>query len=67
VILEYEEHGARVRQMREITIANGLSAPNDRRALFGLGAYAGPLTVTIAWCGEAGRVQGATSRSTVTT
>jgi hypothetical protein len=44
--------------MREITIANGLSAQNDRRALFGLGAHAGGVTVSIGWCGEPARVYG---------
>ena len=53
MVLEYVENGRRVRQMREVTIVNGLSAQNDRRALFGLGSYAGPLTVSIAWCGGA--------------
>ncbi|MGH7388347.1 MAG: CRTAC1 family protein [Candidatus Rokuibacteriota bacterium] len=58
VILEYEENGRRVRQMREITIANGLSAQNDRRALFGLGGHAGPLSVSIGWCGQPARAHG---------
>jgi len=52
VVLEYEEHGRRVMQMREITIVNGLSAQNDRRAHFGLGAHASPVTVSVGWCGE---------------
>ena len=58
VTVEYEERGEHVRQMREITIANGLSAQNDRRALFGLGAHSGPLRVSISWCGGPARVHG---------
>jgi hypothetical protein len=45
--------------MREISIVNGLSAQNDRRALFGLGPHADSVTVSIGWCGEAARVYGA--------
>jgi len=55
VTIEYQEDGRPVRQMREITIVNGLSAQGDRRALFGLGAAPGPVTATIAWCGGATR------------
>jgi enediyne biosynthesis protein E4 len=58
IILEYEEQGRHIRQMREITIVNGLSAQNDRRALFGLGTYTGPVTLSIGWCGEPARIQG---------
>jgi hypothetical protein len=58
VILQYEEQGRPIQQMREITIANGLSAQNDRRALFGLGAHAGGVTVSIGWCGEPARLYG---------
>jgi enediyne biosynthesis protein E4 len=58
VTLEYEDHGNPVRQMREITIANGLSAQNDRRALFGLGGHSGPLVAKVSWCGEAARALG---------
>jgi len=33
-------------------------AQNDRRALFGLGAFAEPLSVSIGWCGGPARVLG---------
>jgi hypothetical protein len=51
VRLVYEEGGRPVEQMREITIVNGLSAQNDRRAHFGLGAAGRPLTAHVSWCG----------------
>ena len=38
-------------QYREVTSANGFSAQGDRRLLFGLGDYDGPVTVNIEWCG----------------
>jgi hypothetical protein len=44
--------------MREIMIASGLSAQNDRRALFGLGAHGGPLRVSVSWCGGPARTYG---------
>jgi hypothetical protein len=37
--------------MREVQIANGFSAQSDRRLLFGLGEYSGPVTVEIHWYG----------------
>lgn len=40
-----------MQQMREVQIANGFSAQGDRRLLFGLGHYAGPVTVEIQWYG----------------
>jgi Na+-translocating ferredoxin:NAD+ oxidoreductase RnfD subunit len=42
--------GART-QMREVHAANGFSAQGDRRLLFGLGDFAGPVEVAIRWCG----------------
>jgi hypothetical protein len=41
--------------MREVQIANGFSAQGDRRLLFGLGDYNGPVDVEIHWYG--GRVE----------
>ena len=38
-------------QYREVTSANGFSAQGDRRLLFGLGDFDGPVTVNIEWCG----------------
>src|SRR5262249_47610678 len=35
VFVSYEQNGRRIRQMREVQIANGFSAQNDRRLLFG--------------------------------
>jgi hypothetical protein len=37
--------------MRELQIANGFSAQGDRRLLFGLGDYAGPVKVEVRWYG----------------
>jgi hypothetical protein len=51
VFLTYQKDGKPVRQMREVQIANGFSAQGDRRLLFGLGDYAGPVTVEIHWYG----------------
>lgn len=51
VILSYTENGKPVRQMREVQIANGFSAQGDRRLLFGLGEYSGPVKVEIHWYG----------------
>ncbi|MGH7808893.1 MAG: CRTAC1 family protein, partial [Candidatus Binatia bacterium] len=42
---------AAMQQMREVQIANGFSAQGDRRLLFGLGEYSGPVTVEIRWYG----------------
>ena len=39
-------------QQREVVSANGFSAQGDRRLLFGLGDYVGPVSVDISWCGE---------------
>lgn len=38
-------------QYREVTSTNGFSAQGDRRVLFGLGDYNGPVTVDVQWCG----------------
>jgi enediyne biosynthesis protein E4 len=51
VILSYEKDGKGVRQMREVQIANGFSAQGDRRLLFGLGDYSGPVKVEVRWYG----------------
>src|SRR5882672_1440465 len=51
VILTYQKDGKTVRQMREVQIANGFSAQSDRRVLFGLGDYAGPVRVEVRWYG----------------
>jgi hypothetical protein len=58
VVVEYEEQGKAIRQMREIMIASGLSAQNDRRALFGLGTHGGPTRVSVSWCGGPARAYG---------
>ena len=51
VFLTYQKDGKAFRQMREVQIANGFSAQGDRRLLFGLGDYSGPVTVEIHWYG----------------
>ena len=51
VFLTYQKDGKPFRQMREVQIANGFSAQGDRRLLFGLGDYSGPVTVEIHWYG----------------
>jgi Na+-translocating ferredoxin:NAD+ oxidoreductase RnfD subunit len=38
-------------QYREVASANGFSAQGDRRVLFGLGDYDGPVSVDVQWCG----------------
>jgi hypothetical protein len=58
VTVVFREDGREARQLREIAIANGLSAQNDRRALFGLGNYDGPVSAEISWCGAPGRAHG---------
>jgi enediyne biosynthesis protein E4 len=51
VFLSYRRNGRPVRQMREVQIANGFSAQNDRRLLFGLGDYEGPVEIEVHWYG----------------
>ena len=51
VFVSYSQDGRRVRQMREVQIANGFSAQNDRRLLIGLGDYDGPVEVEVHWYG----------------
>jgi len=51
VFVTHTENGRRVRQMREVQIANGFSAQNDRRLLFGFGNYEGPVEVEVHWYG----------------
>jgi hypothetical protein len=49
VTISYIENGKRVSQMREISIQNAFAAQGDRRALFGLGKYAGQVDVEVKW------------------
>jgi enediyne biosynthesis protein E4 len=51
VFVSYSQNGRRVRQMREVQIANGFSAQNDRRLLIGLGDYDGRVEVEVHWYG----------------
>ena len=51
VFVSYVRNGQRIRQMREVQIANGFSAQNDRRLLVGLGDYDGPVEVEVHWYG----------------
>ena len=51
VFVSYTQNGRRIRQMREVQIANGFSAQNDRRLLIGLGDYDGPVEVDVHWYG----------------
>lgn len=51
VFVRYPASGKQVQQMREVQIANGFSAQGDRRLLFGLGDYSGPLEVEVKWYG----------------
>jgi hypothetical protein len=51
VFATYRQNGKRIRQMREVQIANGFSAQNDRRLLFGLADYAGAVDVEVLWYG----------------
>ncbi len=53
VFVTYQDERRRVRQMREVQIVNGLSAQSDRRLLFGLGGYPGPVRVEVHWYGAA--------------
>jgi len=39
------------RQLREVQIANGFSAQNDKRLLYGLGDYDGPVDLEVQWYG----------------
>ena len=59
ITIAYLENGKRVTQMREITITNSFAAQGDRRALFGLGAFAGEVEVSVQWPGETPRALGA--------
>jgi len=51
VFVSYTQDGKRIRQMREVQIANGFAAQNDKRLLVGLGAYQGPVEVEVHWYG----------------
>jgi enediyne biosynthesis protein E4 len=51
VFVTYLHSGRRMRQMREVQIANGFSAQNDRRLLLGLGDYDGSVEVEVHWYG----------------
>lgn len=56
VVLSYEENGRRVEQVREVGLMGGFSASADPRLHFGLGRYAGPVTVTLHWYGGEAQV-----------
>ena len=58
ITISYHEYDRLVEQMREVTIANAFAAQGDRRALFGLGAFSGPVEVFISWCGQSPRRYG---------
>jgi enediyne biosynthesis protein E4 len=51
VFVTYNQNGRRIRQMREVQIANGFAAQNDKRLLVGLGDYDGPVEVQVNWYG----------------
>jgi hypothetical protein len=51
VRVRYSGPNGTVQQMREVQIENGFSAQGDRRALFGLGTYHGPIEIEISWYG----------------
>jgi enediyne biosynthesis protein E4 len=56
-----EAAGSTVRthgQMREIQIVNGFASQNDRRAHFGLGTDASPVSVEVTWCGKETKTYG---------
>jgi hypothetical protein len=49
----WKENGREVAQVREVTALSGFSGQGDPRLLFGLGDHAGPVTLTVDWCGGA--------------
>ena len=49
--MSHPQNGRQMRQMREVQVANGFSAQNDRRLLLGLGNYDGPVVVEVHWYG----------------
>lgn len=51
VFVSYIRDGKQMRQMREVQIENGFSAQSDRRLLYGLDDYDGPIDVEIHWYG----------------
>jgi hypothetical protein len=51
VVVAYGAGRDRVEQVQEVTVTNAFSAQGDRRLHFGLGAHAGPVEVTVGWCG----------------
>jgi hypothetical protein len=51
VEVSYVEDGKPVTQVREVSLANGFHSQGDRRLNIGLGAYRGPVDVTIHWYG----------------
>ena len=51
VTIRYPGPRGTVQQLREVQIENGFSAQGDRRLLFGLGDYSGPVEVKIGWYG----------------
>jgi len=52
VNISYEVGKDVFQQTREVQIANGYGAQGDRRLLFGLDKYAGPVSTVIKWCGR---------------
>ncbi len=50
--INYKNGEQAIKQMREMSASNGLSAQNDSRLLFGLGDYQGAVQVEINWCGK---------------
>jgi Na+-translocating ferredoxin:NAD+ oxidoreductase RnfD subunit len=51
VFIRYVKDGKPIQQMREISLTSGFSAQSDRRMLFGLDDYKGPVNVEIDWYG----------------
>jgi hypothetical protein len=51
VWLSFPDASGQPGQYREVVSANGFSAQGDRRLLFGLGDYDGPVSIDIQWCG----------------
>ena len=51
VFIRYVKDGKPIQQMREVSLTSGFSAQSDRRLLFGLDDYNGPVSVEIDWYG----------------
>jgi enediyne biosynthesis protein E4 len=52
VTLTYQENGKNISQMREKVMVNGFNAQSEKRLLFGLNQYQGPVSLHIKWCGQ---------------